>query len=100
MQRLLDTLALESDGLTEEEYEKLKMLIAKNADVFALERSELRYTDLVQHHVDTGGSRPIKQPICRVPSIFRNEIATMIREMESLGVIRQSSIAWSSPVLY
>lgn len=53
-------LALERDGLTEEEFGNLKKLIADNVDVLALDTSELGHTDLVRHKVDTSDSPPIK----------------------------------------
>ena len=40
-----------------------------------------------QVQVDTGDTTPIKQPVRRVPFVFRDKIAAMVDEMESLGVI-------------
>ena len=60
---------------------------ATNADVFALDNTELGHTELVQHQVDAGDTTPIKQPVRRVPFVFRDKIAAMVDEMESLGVI-------------
>ena len=99
LDRLFEVLALERGTLTEEQFHDLKKMVANNSDVFALEDTELGHTDLVKHHVDTGSSAPIKQPICRVPFFFRDKIAAMVDEMEGLGVIRRSSSAWSSPVV-
>ena len=48
----------------------LKKMIVENADVFALDDSELGHTDLVQHHVDTGDSTPIRQLVRRVLFVF------------------------------
>ena len=60
---------------------------------------ELGHTDLVQHHVDTGDSPPIKQPVRRVPFFYRDKIANLVVEMEQLGVIQKSCSAWLSPVV-
>ena len=57
-------------------------MIATNADMFALENTELGHTELVQHQVDTGDTTPIKQPVRRVQ--FGDKI---VDEMESLGII-------------
>ena len=59
-----------------------------NADLFALDNSELGHTDLVQHHVDTGDNPPIEQPVRRVPFVYRDKIAEMVANiMEKQGVI-------------
>ena len=99
LERLYCILALERGTLTEEQFHSLKKMIADNADVFALDDTELGNTNLVQHHVDTGDSPPIKQPVRRVLFVFRDKIATLVEEMENLGVIRHSASAWSSPMV-
>ena len=70
-----------------------------NADVFALDNSELGHTDLVHHHVDTGDHPPVKQPMRRVPFVYREKIAGLMKEMEEAGVIKPSSSPWASPVV-
>lgn len=99
LETLFQLLSLENEVTTPEQTESLKQLIAANADVFALSDDELGHSDLVQHHVDTGSSPPIKQPVRRVPFFYRDKIANMVERMEQLGVIRKSGSAWSSPVV-
>lgn len=60
--------------------------------MFALSVRELGHTELILHNVDTGDSFPIKQPVHRVP-FYRDKIATIVNEMENLGVIRKSTSA-------
>ncbi|XP_071849891.1 uncharacterized protein [Apostichopus japonicus] len=50
-----------SDYLGDAEAILAKKLPADNADVFALCKGDLGRTDLVQHAIDTGTSRPIRQ---------------------------------------
>ncbi len=59
--KLLEILHLEQSSGTEEEIQQLEQLVRENSDVFALDNSELGHTDVVQHFVDTGDHRPIKQ---------------------------------------
>ena len=97
--QLLEALHLGQSSATAVEIEQLKQLICENADVFALDNSELGHTDVVQHHVHTGDHRPIKQPVRRVPFAYTETIAKMVKEMEETGVIKPSSSPWASPVV-
>ena len=85
---LLQLLGLEQGALTNEQLQQLKQLVSQNADVFALNESELGYTTVVEHHVDTGDHGPIKQPFRRFPFVHRDVIAGMVKSMEQQGVIR------------
>ena len=67
--------------------------------MFALQDSELGHTNLVEHKVDTGDHPPIKQPVRRIPFVYRDKIAKMVEEMEQTGVIQPSSSPWASPVV-
>ena len=60
----------------------------------ALNESELGYTTIVEHHVDTGDHAPIKQPFWRGPFVHRDVIAGMVKSMEQQGVIRPSTSPW------
>ena len=98
-EQALELLALQRDALTSEELQQLKQLIRRNADVFALNESELGCTTIVEHHVDTGDHTSIKQPFRRVPFVHRDIIAGMVKSMEKQGVIRPSTSPWGSPVV-
>ena len=97
--QVLQLLGLEQGALTNEQLQQLKQLVSQNADVFALNESELGYTTVVEHHVDTGDHAPIKQPFRRVPFVHRDVIAGMVKSMEQQGVIRPSTSPWGSPVV-
>ena len=97
--QLLEALQLDQCSARAEEIRQLKKLVCENADLFALDNSELGHTDVVQHHVDTGAHRPIKQPVRRVPFVYRQTIAKLVKEMEETGIIKPSSSPWASPVV-
>ena len=67
--------------------------------MFALDDSELGCTSLVQHRIEMGNQSPIKQPISRVPFVYRNKTAEMVESMEKQGVIKPSTSPWSSPIV-
>ena len=50
---------LEQGDLTEQQFHELKSAIKQNADVFALEDSELGCTSVVQHETHTGDHPPL-----------------------------------------
>ena len=84
LDRIFEALALEQGSLSDTEFDQLKQLVRDNADVFALDNSELGHTDLVHHHVDTGDHPPVKQPMRRVPFVYREKIARLMKEMPPL----------------
>ena len=99
LERLKAELQLSQGDLTQDQFQQLEQLICDNVDVFALDDSELGCTSFVQHRIDTGDQPPIKQPIWRVPFVYRNKIAEMVEDMEKQGVIKPSASPWSSPVV-
>ena len=65
-ERLLTALGLEQGDLTEQQFHELKSVIKQNADVFALEDSELGCPSVVQHAIHTDDHPPINSdsPTC------------------------------------
>ena len=70
-----------------------------NSDIFAVDESELGYTTVVKHSVDTGDPPPIKQSPRRTPFVHREKIAQLVTEMLKQQVIKPSSSEWASPVV-
>jgi hypothetical protein len=54
---------------------------------------------LVEHTIDTGDAKPVKQPPRRVPIAFAEEEKKLIMQMQEQGIIRKSSSPWSSPLV-
>ena len=77
----------------------LRDLVIKYRDVFALDNSELGYTDVVEHRIETGGSKPIKVPPHRISParipIFQEEI---IKSSER-GMIQPSRSPYSAQIV-
>ena len=61
-EQVLELLALQQGALTSEQLQQLKQLVRQNADVFALNESELGCTTIVEHHVGTGDHTPSNSP--------------------------------------
>lgn len=64
--RLVEALGLSSGKLEEGEKSlEVKTLLREYSDVFALDKSELRCTNIIRHSIDTGDHCPVKQPLYR-----------------------------------
>ena len=74
-------------------------MVTQYADVFALDSSELGTTDVVEHHIHTGDSPPVRQAVRRTPFALREKIEEMVAEMEEQGVIVSSKSPWASPIV-
>ena len=78
---------------------KVAELLIKIKRVFAVNSEDLGRTDLVEHEIDTGTARPIKQRPRRTPIAFKGEEEKEIQSMLKKGAIRESNSPWSSPVV-
>ncbi|XP_042203103.1 uncharacterized protein LOC121853165 [Homarus americanus] len=66
LDHLQDLFARSSQCLDEAQVIQLEQLLLKYMDVLSAGDLDLRCTNLVQHHIDTGDHRPIKQPPWRI----------------------------------
>ena len=84
--------------LTDEQRQIFFDLLISNQSVFA-NKYDMGWTDLVQHEIDTGDNRPIKQAACRLPLNKQEEAEKQVKEMLGNGIIEPSSSPWSSPIV-
>jgi hypothetical protein len=54
---------------------------------------------LVEHHIETGDAKPLKQPPRRVPMAYAEDEKKLIDTMQRQGIIQKSSSPWSSPLV-
>jgi len=86
--------------LNEQEQTQLSELLCEFEDVFAKSEFDLGKFNTIQHGIDTGTNRPVKQRIRRTPLGFAGEEEAHLKKMLSAGVIRPSVSEWASaPVL-
>jgi len=107
----LDTMELELPGhvnhlflqtvegldLPRDTVEGLRVLLDDHRDTFASSSSDLGFCPLVEHDIDTGDARPIKQSPRRPPLAAREAEDEILEEMAT-GVIEPSTSSWASPV--
>ena len=68
-------------------------------DVFALKNNELGCTDIVQHQIKTGDTRPIKKPSHRVSPAKIPIIQEELKSILEKGVIQPSTSPYSAPIV-
>ena len=96
LQPILDSLPQE---VTADQRAEVVRLLWEFQDVFMGPDGKLGRTSLVEHTIDTGDARPIKQPPRRVPIAMRGVVDEEINKMLESDVIRPSSSPWSSPIV-
>ena len=87
------------DNLNEEQKIVLKQLLMKYPDVFSKSKGDIGLTNLVEHKIDTGDAKPIKQRPYRIPLSKREQAEKEIKTMAENGIIEPSYGPWSSPIV-
>ena len=85
--------------MTPEERSRLIDLLNKYNQIFSKNESDLGRCDRVQHTIDTGNAKPIKQKPYRLPHAMRQLVDSHIDKMLHDGIIKPSQSAWSSPIV-
>lgn len=85
--------------LQQEEKEKLRHLLNSYSDIFSNSEFDLGTTRLVQHHIDTGNARPVRQALRRQPVSGYQFVEEHVQEMLRHGVIEESQSPWAANVV-
>ncbi|BHF62388.1 hypothetical protein SprV_0200537000 [Sparganum proliferum] len=89
----------DSPGFSSEQITAVRNLIFQNSAAFAWDGEPLGRTNVLQHTIDTGSARPIRQPPRRVPVHFQKQLEQTNKDMLDKHVIRPSSSPWASPIV-
>ena len=74
-------------------------LLLTYSDVMASSTADLGRTDRLRHHIDTGNSPPVRQPVRRISPHRREEVKELLNQMLERGVVEPSSSPWASPMV-
>ena len=77
----------------------LNILLCKYPGIFAQHEGDVGFTTVVELDIDTGDSRPIRQPPRRKPPHTRQVEEEHVADMLENGIISPSDSPWSSPVV-
>jgi len=89
---------VDNKELSQEAEEGLKQLLLDHQNTFAKSKTDIGLCTVVQHDIDTGDIKPIKQSPRRPPLNSGTAEDEIIDEMLSSSVIQPSDSAWASPV--
>jgi hypothetical protein len=79
---------------------ELQDLLEKFADIFAVDKSDLGRTNLVQHKIETGDAEPVKPAYRpRMPYSQMKISKAEIDRMCEIGIARPSKSPWTSPMV-
>jgi hypothetical protein len=62
-------------------------LLQKFPDIFSKNDTDLGLTNLVEHHIETGDAKPLKQPPRRVPMAYAEDEKKLIDTMQRQDII-------------
>jgi len=86
-------------SVTIKEKIRLGQILRNYSDCFSQSEYDLGRANGVKHCIDTGNSRPLKQPLRRHPFLHTEEIDRQVGEMLRQDIIEPSNSPWSSNVV-
>jgi hypothetical protein len=87
-------------NLTLNELEKVRDFLVEFQDTFSKDQYDIGRTDLIPHTIDTGNSRPVKQPLRRHPLAHLEFIDAEVEKLLELGIVEPSSAPWASNIVW
>ena len=82
-----------------EHVENMKKLLVDFSDILSRDEFDMGLTDLIQHDIDTGQERPVRQQLRKTPMVHNQIIETHIQSMLKQGLIEPSHSDWSSNIV-
>ena len=98
-EHLKDLYERSTTGLLPDQCQQVHNLLTRYSHLFSSGPQDMGRTDVIKHHIDTQGARPIRQPPRRLPMAKRKVGEDAVADMYERGVIEPSTSPWSSPVV-
>ncbi|OMH82870.1 hypothetical protein AX774_g3639 [Zancudomyces culisetae] len=76
---------------------RISELLEDNKDILANDLTELEFTDVIEHEIETGNNAPIKLRPYRVPQAMKQLVREELSRMETAGVIEACKSDWATP---
>lgn len=75
---------------------QLRSIVTKYSSAFSEGPTDLGWTDMVVHSIDTADAPPFRQPLRRHPIAYQSAIDEQLMELSSQGVIEPCRSPWAS----
>ena len=99
-EHLKEMLQNSKEHLTKAQQAQLTKVVIEYQDVFAKDDFDLGNVTAIEHSIDTGDARPVKQRMRRTPVCFVDEEKANLDKMLNAKVVEPSTSKWASaPVL-
>ena len=86
-------------SVTAEYKTQLKDLLTEYKDIISSDELDLGRTELVEHRIDTGDARPVRQTLRRSPAAYAHIIDEQLETLMKQGIIEPTNSEWSSNVV-
>ena len=90
-EHLKDLYERSTTGLLPDQCQQVHNLLTRYSHLFSTGPQDMGRTDVIKHHIDTQGARPIRQPPCQLPMAKREEGQKAVADMDERGVIEPST---------
>ena len=87
------------DELTAEQRETVSTLLRKYEDVFSKGEFDVGCASLMEHHIDTGQYRPVRQALRRHPVAYLDAIDGYVEQLREQDMIEPSGKPWCSNIV-
>ena len=95
-QVLIDALPTE---LSDNQRKQMTQMIRSYEDIFSQNEYDIGRTHMVEHTIDTGNNRPIRQQLRRHPVVHLEYIDQQVEEMSRHGIIEPAASPWASNIV-
>ena len=85
--------------LTSNQTEKIKNLIKQKMVAFQWSDDDVGRTNLIEHEINTGNSKPIRQKQFKIPQAVQAVVDEQINDLVRNQMIEPSSSPWCSPMM-
>ncbi|XP_075910632.1 uncharacterized protein LOC142906516 [Petromyzon marinus] len=93
------TLCDENASLSTGERQQLRELIERFTDVFSQSKFDLGRTTLLEYHIDTGDSAPIRLNSHRFSPAEKEHVRSVVDEMLVVDIVSPSTSPWGAPIV-
>ena len=87
------------ESVSDEDRRRLSSLLTEFPTAFSKDENDLGWTNIVTHTIDTGDSKPVRQPLRRHPPAHLDAIQQHVSNMLQQDVIQPAKSPWASNIV-